>query len=71
MRRRALLQAALAAALPWGRAAHAQATEQRHRIGLLLPGTPEGPINVPGFYEGLLDLGYVQVHNLVIERRFA
>ena len=70
MRRRTLLQAALAAPFARAGVSHAQAPG-RHRIGLLLPGNPDTSTNAPGFIDGLKELGYEEGRNLVIERRFA
>ena len=50
-------------------AAEAQATGQRHRVGLLnasAPGKPEA-----AFREGLRALGYVEGSNVVVDSRFA
>jgi len=71
MRRRNLLAGALAAPLAVSLRAFAQPAEGRHRIGVLIPGTPDGPTNVPTFIDGLRELGYEEGRNLVIERRYA
>ena len=71
MHRRTLLKAALAAPFARAAASHAQALEKRHRIGLLIPASADEPSNVPGFLEGLRELGYEEGRNLVIERRYA
>jgi len=71
MHRRTLLKVALAAPFARAAASHAQATEKRHRIGLLIPASADEPSNVPGFVEGLRELGYEEGRNLVIERRYA
>ena len=71
MRRRTLLQAALAAPFAHAAQSHAQSPERRHRIGLLLTGGANEPSNVPGFIEELRMLGYEEGRNLTIERRYA
>src|SRR5438045_7659802 len=71
MRRRTLLQAAIAAPFVGARGALAQ-VPGKHRIGMLIPGVEEGTRDVvPAFLDGLRDFGYVEGRNLVIERRFS
>ena len=71
MQRRHLLQAALALPFAAARAARAQDSGKRHRIGVLMVGASGGTGNVPVFFDGLRELGYVEGRNLVVERRFA
>ncbi|MBI2754077.1 MAG: ABC transporter substrate-binding protein [Betaproteobacteria bacterium] len=54
--------------------ARAQQPGRQHRIGLLLPNTPEIVARNPrmaAFLQGLRDLGWIEGQNIVIERRFA
>ena len=50
----------------------AQRAAPRPRVALLDPGSPTSPATcLPGFRQGLRDLGYVEGQNLVLESRYA
>jgi putative tryptophan/tyrosine transport system substrate-binding protein len=62
--------------LAWGLVALGISTAQRAahmpRVAFLDPGSPTSPaVCLPGFRQGLRDLGYVEGQNLVLESRYA
>src|SRR5262249_37814246 len=62
--------------LAWGLVVPGLAAAQRAapmpRVALLDPGSPTSPATcLPGFRQGLRDLGYVEGQNLVLEARYA
>src|SRR5687768_6421882 len=73
MNRRRFLLSSLAGALAGPLAAEAQEAGRFRRIGLLLGGDPAlmGPQLNDGLRRGLLELGYVEGVNLVIDVRAA
>jgi putative ABC transport system substrate-binding protein len=66
-----LLGGAAAPTLSWPCAARAQQPARMPRIGTLMPSPPELSTNLDEFQQGLRELGYVEGHNVAIERRFA
>jgi putative ABC transport system substrate-binding protein len=70
MRLCAFTLALVVALLPFG--AQAQQAGRVYRIGLLIPGSPEGAAsNVDAFRRALRDLGYVEGRNAALEYRYA
>ena len=69
MKRREFIQFLVGAAAAWPLVARAQQMGKVTRIGVLNPGSSDTPA-AGSFYEGLKDLGYVEGHNIAIERRY-
>lgn len=74
MRRREFLGLASLATAAWPLQSFAQHTARPPRIGILVPGSAEGPdasrAMLNAMIEGLEELGYVEGRNVVFERRF-
>lgn len=74
MRRREFLGLASLATAAWPFQSFAQHTARPPRIGILVPGSAEGPdasrAMLNAMIEGLEQLGYVEGKNVVFERRF-
>jgi putative ABC transport system substrate-binding protein len=72
MKRRELIGALGSAAFLWSTSSFAQQPKRIHRIGVLWHGAnaEEETIYLAALREGLLDLGYVEGQNIVLEMRF-
>jgi ABC-type uncharacterized transport system substrate-binding protein len=71
MHRRRFLLTSLAGALAAPLAAEAQQAGKVYRVGVLDPGRLPGGACVPGFREGLRQLGYIEGQTIVVDLRFA
>src|SRR5271170_7566975 len=73
MRRREFI-ALLGGAAAWPLTARAQQAAKTPRIGLLAPGRSEGSdasrVTLNSLVAGLRELGYIEGHNIAVERRF-
>jgi len=72
MRRREFIGALSGAAFLWSPASFAQQPKKIHRIGVLWHGAnvEEEAIYLAALRKGLLDMGYVEGQNIVLEMRF-
>jgi putative tryptophan/tyrosine transport system substrate-binding protein len=69
--RRRFLVTSLAGAFVAPRAAGAQQAGKVYRVGVLDPGRAPGGACVPGFREGLRQLGYIEGQTIVVDLRYA
>ena len=69
MRRREFITLVGGAAAAWPLAANAQQKGKLPLVGVLNPGSTDGPA-AAGFYEGLREIGYTEGLNIAIERRY-
>src|SRR5215472_10103887 len=72
MRRREFIALFGGAAFAWSTSAFAQQPRKMHRIGVLWHGAnaEQEAIYLAALRQGLLDLGYVEGQNIVLEMRF-
>ncbi len=71
MRRRDFIEVITGAIVAWPLGAHAQQKPAIARLGVLLYSTPQADPQMKFVLQGLLDLGYLEGRNIVIEYRFA